>query len=431
MTKRVLLAAGALLFSVGCGSSDSVTGTGGDEGVREDAGGTGLKDAGAARDASTTGTSSDPVKAVDSGNVLVGTPDDRDGDGFTVADGDCDDAEPRVNPGAFDFTGDNIDDDCSGMAAVVGENCDTGLALDSTKPEDAARAIGLCKFADMNSKGWGVVSARFTDATGTGKLASATGVGILPGMGAAKPGEGSSLLALSSGVARGPDQSGFTSECDRLETCNLLCLGHTPPTGYPKESSTCHAEKNGLLSGVFGSDSVIFDQSALEVKIRVPNNVASFSFDSIFYTSEYPDFVCSQYNDFYVVFKDPKPKGVADGNIVFDSNGDPIGVNTGLLAVCDPSAQLPDSPKQFDCAQGTNLLKGTGFAPGESRCAKEGGAATGWLHTTAPVESGQIITLRFAVWDTNDEDLDSTVLIDKFQWSAAPGEVATEPVLVI
>ena len=213
MTKRVLLAAGALLLSVGCGSDDSVTGVGGgDDVVRKDAGSAGLKDAGPLRDASTTGSSSDPAKAVDS-SVLVGTPDDRDGDGFTVADGDCDDGEPKINPGAFDFPGDNIDDDCSGAAAVAGDNCDTGLAIDSSKPEDAARAIGLCKFADMNSKGWGVVSARFTDATGTGKLASPTGVGILPGMGAAKPGEGSSLLALSSGVARGPDQAGFTSEC--------------------------------------------------------------------------------------------------------------------------------------------------------------------------------------------------------------------------
>ena len=69
-------------------------------------------------------------------------------------------------------------------------------------------------------------------------------------------------------------------------------------------------------------DPAELDESALEVQIRVPNNVSSLSFESIFYTYEYPNYVCSQYNDFYVVFKDPKPAGVTDGNIVFDSNGE-------------------------------------------------------------------------------------------------------------
>ncbi|MDB4990921.1 MAG: hypothetical protein JWN04_6099, partial [Myxococcaceae bacterium] len=360
----------------------------------------------------------------------TGPADDRDSDGFTKADGDCDDEEPKVNPGAYDFPGDAVDDDCSGTAAQAGEGCDKGLALDSSDPKDAARAIGLCKFADSSSKAWGVVSARFTDAKGTGSLASPLGVGLLPSLGVAKPSEGASLLALSSGVARAPDEAGYTLGCDALDTCPLgICLGATPPDGYPKESTTCHASKD-TLSSIFGTGSKIFDESALEVQIRVPNNVSSLSFESIFYSYEYPNYVCSQYNDFYVVFKDPKPAGVSDGNIVFDSNGDPVGVNTGLLAVCDPSVQLKSSPKQFDCAQGTGLLKGTGFGVGETNCAEAGGAATGWLHTRAPVEKGQIITLRFAIWDTNDEDLDSTVLIDNFAWSADEGSVATTPVVI-
>ena len=431
MTKRVFLAASALALSVvACGSEDPVTS------------GESSTDAGSAspsRDASRpdaskegTGKTAEPsTSARDAGPAKTS---DLDDDGFSAADGDCDDAEPKINPGAFDFPGDDVDDDCSGSAAAMTESCDQSLAIDSRDPKDAARALGLCKFTDESSKAWGVVSARFTDASGAGKLSDPRAVGLLPRLGAAKPSEGSALLALSSGVARAPDQTGYTAACDSLDTtCALgafLCAGgaEAPPAGYPKESSACHSD-----TGIFSLKSTIFNQAALELKIRVPNNVLSFAFDSIFYTYEYPDFVCSNYNDFYVVFKEPKPAGVTDGNIVFDTNGDPIGVNTGLLAVCDPSAQSAMATKKFACGQGTALLKGSGFGPMESTCesADTGGASTGWLHTTAPAEKGQIITLRFAVWDTNDPDLDSTVLVDKFVWSADDDKVATEPVIVL
>jgi hypothetical protein len=70
------------------------------------------------------------------------------------------------------------------------------------------------------------------------------------------------------------------------------------------------------------------------------------------------------------------------------------------------------------------LLQGTGFAAGEysersilGEAQGEGGASTGWLTTLAPATAGSIITLRFALWDTGDADMDSTVLIDRFSWS--------------
>ena len=119
------------------------------------------------------------------------------------------------------------------------------------------------------------------------------------------------------------------------------------------------------------------------------------------------------------------------------SSGRPLLLNAGLLAVCNPSDQLRTSPKQFTCEQGTDLLLGTGFGAGESTCAAQGGtkpgiggASTGWLHTTAPVAPNTIITVRFAVWDTGDEVLDSTVLIDKWEWSVEEPDVVTTPVIL-
>lgn len=40
---------------------------------------------------------------------------DCDGDGFTPADGDCDDQNPDVFPGRDEVCGDRIDNDCDGL----------------------------------------------------------------------------------------------------------------------------------------------------------------------------------------------------------------------------------------------------------------------------------------------------------------------------
>lgn len=46
---------------------------------------------------------------------------DCDGDGFSPADGDCDDDAPSVYPGAPAVCGDELDNDCNGF---VDEGCD-------------------------------------------------------------------------------------------------------------------------------------------------------------------------------------------------------------------------------------------------------------------------------------------------------------------
>src|SRR5262249_18707342 len=66
---------------------------------------------------------------------------DMDGDGWTPAEGDCNDCDPNVNPGAIDvqhvpdggmpYWG---DEDCDGKAGSVPGPCDTGLAVDDSNP---------------------------------------------------------------------------------------------------------------------------------------------------------------------------------------------------------------------------------------------------------------------------------------------------------
>ena len=39
---------------------------------------------------------------------------DSDGDGYSVADGDCDDADPDIHPDAHETAGDGVDSNCDG-----------------------------------------------------------------------------------------------------------------------------------------------------------------------------------------------------------------------------------------------------------------------------------------------------------------------------
>lgn len=49
-------------------------------------------------------------------------PNDIDGDGYTSANGDCNDYNPDVNPGAYDIPDDGIDQDCNGIDATGGSS---------------------------------------------------------------------------------------------------------------------------------------------------------------------------------------------------------------------------------------------------------------------------------------------------------------------
>lgn len=100
---------------------------------------------------------------------LSGPSEDKDGDGFTVSEGDCNDCDPLVNPDAIEvivtgpLPGDGgipvpVDDDCNGLIDEIVPLCDTGLALADADPLDAAHAIDLCKVSSGPKSGNGPVS---------------------------------------------------------------------------------------------------------------------------------------------------------------------------------------------------------------------------------------------------------------------------------
>src|SRR5262245_38335482 len=75
-------------------------------------------------------------------SLLCNEPDcDHDG---VPAPVDCDDMDPLVNPDAYDFPGDGIDQDCSGKPDDAVETCETIPTQSPGSPVDFARAADLC-----------------------------------------------------------------------------------------------------------------------------------------------------------------------------------------------------------------------------------------------------------------------------------------------
>ena len=345
---------------------------------------------------------------------------DHDGDGFSGQDGDCNDCDPNTNPGAFDVPKDGIDEDCDGTADDEPAGCDKTAVLDSADPFNAALAIDLCRKTTETATGkqrtWGVVGATYIAPDGSGNCAGVgtctsnanydLGHGNLTKLGVNSPQNGGShMLSLSSGTGRDPSDTGYQ---DVSGFNKGFTVGAAP--GFPTAAPACP----GVVTGQ------PHDGAAIRLVIRVPTNAQSFTFETNFFSYEFPDYICSEFNDTFVVEMAPAPKGASTGgNIAFDTQGNPISVNNALLQVCDPQTA---GGKQFTCPLGSSTLSGTGFG---TDTAGSNHAATGWLQTQVgidPTLKGKDITLVFAVWDSGDGILDSTALVDNFQWSTQPGQ---------
>ncbi len=377
-----------------------------------------------------------------------GAPDenvDLDADGFTTCDGDCCDssecAQPGlVNPGSFDAAGNTVDDDCDGAVDNSETVCDMALVSGSPLATDYAKAMDICQIATEASRRWGLIEARFSLTNGQGtpavpshSIRSIFGSGLMPqaGMG---------FTLLSSGNAASPGQMNpahidFTASAQhgmRSPFPTDWMAAQNPPNVLPNAMGCPE-----LLGGTAAEDPVM-----LTLRVRAPSNAKSFSFSSNFYSAEYPEWVCSPYNDFFVALLDStwagQPANPTDKNLAFYRNPAgtiyPVGVNlahgnTGLFTQCvnGRTGCLGTTGTISTCAS-TAHLTGTGFdtsSPGSCDSNSLSGGGTGWLQTSGNVVGGEVITLRIAIWDTSDQRLDSLVVLDNFQWSVEVSDPGT------
>jgi len=388
--------------------------------------------------------------------VCVGGPtDDCDADGWTVTTGDCCDSpgacstEPKlVNPGAYEHIGNSVDDDCDGATDNVTANCDGFINNSNTSdPLDYARAMELCQltkeYEPLPTRKWGVIDGRLTLADGKTLLPAAASVSrsVRSGFGdAITPYRGGRLAVLSSGNAASVNQTN--------PSYSIFQPGATIGTSssFPADWFAAHnyqlpnAPGCPEPSGTTANDSVM-----LTLRIRVPTNAKSFSLLSWFFSAEFPEYVCTQFNDFYVVLVDSPPPqwpNPSDKNLaVFRVTNPPKTIPVGVNLAMDPDAQGLFSVCQkgeigcsggvngyAPCLNGPTFLKGTGFddtSVGGCGTSNLLGGSTGWLATVGNVAPGQIMTIRIALWDTSDNAWDSLVLLDAWNWNINPASPGT------
>lgn len=331
------------------------------------------------------------------------------------------------NPLNYDIPGNNCDDDGDGKVdnTIV---CDGMLptgAQAGTAPQ-MLNAMGICQNADATH--WGIVSATLTN----GHVSNAPGDsnfayqhGILSTFGTAvKPQEGSALGVLSSGTADINDTQDNGPYFKGMKT-GMQTMGGDVPTGYPKAAAGCSLSHN------------VNDVINLKTTIKVPANANGFSFDFNFFSGEWPEYVCTDFNDSFIAYLQSKAfhpdAGTGADNISFDSKGNPVSVNIGFFSVCTPGSTTGCAgfkPGKSVCTAGPGGLAGTGFDDTGNWCPLDpnmssGGGSTGWLTSTAPAQPGETLSLEFIIWDTGDQQYDSSVLLDHFIWQP---EVSATPV---
>jgi len=381
-------------------------------------------------------------------NGMVDEMIDLDGDGFATCDSagaslDCCDANEcgtpsTVNPGAYDFSGDGVDNDCDGTVDNEPGFCDQSLASNSQTASDYAKAIDICQTATMTDKKWGLLEAKLTLPSGMGvpdpqsySIRNKFGGNVLPQ-------GGSSVVLISSGgaAAKGDVNPPYQ---------DFVSYDTTKTSPFPADFL---AANGGSLPNAPGcpeaAGAVANDPVMLTVRVRVPTNARSFSLRSNFFSSEFPEWTCSPYNDFYVILVDSmSTENPSDKNLAFYAPPNsmmkfPVGVNlgygnTGLFTQCVNGATgcatmgMGQAGTISTCA-GTDDLMATGFddpAPMQCDATSLEGGATGWLTTSGNVVPGEIMTLRIAIWDTSDHALDSLAVVDGFEWSADPSTPGT------
>lgn len=316
--------------------------------------------------------------------------------------------------------------------------CDAGLSSDSSDPLEYSAALDLCKTATEQGTTWGVITSVFSLSSGSGTPAaqshairSVFGAGNTPRFGTA-------MIVLSTGTAAAVGQTnpsytyfqpGSNNGTSSTRPGDWLALNG----GAIPAAPGCPAAAGAMVS----------DPVMLTLRIRVPSNARSFSLGANFFGSDYPEWVCSSANDVFVALLDStfagSPANPADKNLATytapNSAVYPLGVNlarddTGLFTQCVNGTTGCSSGFRgttTTCSSTSGLL-GTGMDVADGgNCGATSvvGGGTDWLAVRGNVVPGEIIQLRFALWDTSDSLYDSVVLLDNFQWSPQPATTGT------
>jgi hypothetical protein len=308
-------------------------------------------------------SAADEPEADDDGAMDAGTDGDADADADADADGDAD--------------GDGWDTD---------NHCDCP-DVGGEAAQHYCMAMNMCPEFEF------IVSAETYSSHPDGPT---VGAEVLPSQGSNDcllAQHGCQMLVLSTGLVGNPDPN--------------MATGMGADDGVGSGTTDPIPDYQGTAPSGGPSGDVICDVNQIQVVLEAPAGAEGFSFDFLFASAEYPEWVDMGYNDtFYAILEHGDVNGGATTNISFDSNGDEIEVDVNFF---ENSA--------YPCNE-----SGSGWEP-----AMDSGS-TGWLRTTHPVSGGDVFKLTFSIHDEGDCVWDSAVFIDNFQWLGEPVVNETTPI---
>lgn len=177
-------------------------------------------------------------------------------------------------------------------------------------------------------------------------------------------------------------------------TFAIMSTGYAVDTDPPKPA----AAPSGELGGYFNSE--LGDLVRLHLNLDVPVNIHCLNFDFSFHSAEYPygfgnDTFTAQLNNLALSISGGKV--VAPTNFAVDGSGNNV------------------SP--FDGFEFTTLTN-SAFDYG-----------TSLFRASTPVTAGSTIDLYFSIQDLYDDEIDSAVFLDNFQWSGATCTAGTQDLI--
>jgi hypothetical protein len=214
----------------------------------------------------------------------------------------------------------------------------------------------------------------------------------IPGQYASTANPGNDPMVLPPPLTPTPVDNGLMIDC--TEDPDLVGTGDCSNTVYEQWE-----QGNGA-----------YDYAEMRISGEVPGGATGFSYNLAFFSTEYPGFYHTSFNDMYIAWLESEKW---TGNVSFDEMGAPISLNAGFL-------DYKDAPNPYDCP---NVC----VAPELQGTAMQGHAGTKWLTTSAGVEPGEDFTVVFAIFDLSDNILDSVVILDNFSWNCEGGPPITVP----
>jgi hypothetical protein len=311
-------------------------------------------------------------------------------------------------------TGDKLDVEGATGVTPCAEGGDCGECIPSTHQPCDQGADNMVSALGLNCPGDAQV-----DVTTSGHPAAMSVRTSFGGTGEWAPREGSAFAVLGSGFTTDLDLETPPGDFNVMPThCDDDLGAYDPGGSLPAPIQTNDVggdcamnpallgtgDCSNTINGQFSQGGSAFDYTEIRIVANVPPTNNSLNYDFAFFSTEYPFYFGSEFNDMYIGWLESESW---TGNISFDTNGNPISLNAGFLDFRDDDANLAE----FD---------GT--------CMKQH-AGTKWLQSVAPVTPGEEITLVLAVFDLGDSILDSYVFLDNFGWGCEGDDTpSTTPV---